>query len=149
MKSFVALLALAWFAVTPCLAEDKPDTPTSLPGGKVVSAEQAKKMADGGGVQFFDTRSPLNFGKGHISGAKVVAYKEKSDFTASFDASSDKFEVEKLPADKGAKIVIYSDGQKGWKSYKAAVVAIKAGHKNVMWMRDGFSSWEAKGYPGE
>lgn len=150
MKSFVALLAFAaFFAVSPTQAEDKPDTPRTLSGGKVIGVEEAKKLADSRAAQFIDTRSPLNFGKGHVPGAKVAAYKEKSDFTPDFDASADKFDLDKLPADKAAKVVIYSDGPKGWKSYKAAVTAIKVGYKNVMWMRDGTTAWEAKGYAFE
>ena len=78
-----------------------------------------------------------------------TAYKEKSDFKPDFDVSVDSFEVDKLPADKAAKIVIYSDGPAGWKSYKAAVLAIKAGYKNVFWMREGFAGWTAKSYPVE
>jgi rhodanese-related sulfurtransferase len=45
--------------------------------------------------------------------------------------------------------VFYSDGLTGWKSYKAAVLAVKAGYKNVMYMRGGFAEWEAKGAPVE
>lgn len=140
---------LLFLAATVALAEDKPDTPNSLPGGKVISVEDAKKLVDSKGAIFLDTRSVINFGKGHIPGATSVSYKEKSDFKVDFDASQDQLDLSKLPADKAAKLVFYSDGPKGWKSYKAAVVAIKSGYKSVMWMRDGSSVWIAKGYPTE
>ncbi|MEY4503962.1 MAG: hypothetical protein RL154_254, partial [Pseudomonadota bacterium] len=65
------------------------------------------------------------------------------------DLSTDSIDLSKLPADKKAQIVFYSDGAKGWKSYKAASIAVKAGYKNVMWMRGGLSSWESKNYPIE
>lgn len=143
---FALLLGLVG---APALAADKPDTPTTLPGGKVVAAEEAKKLLDAQGASFFDTRAALNYGKGHVPGAQLIAYKEKSEFKADFDASADQFELAKLPADKAAKVVIYSDGPAGWKSYKAAVLAIKAGHKNVMWMREGYAGWTAKGLPSE
>lgn len=149
MKSLLALSAALLFATTPALAEDKPNTPTTLPGGKVVTVEEAKKLSDDKSAQFFDTRNLINFGKGHVPGAKAVTYKEKSEFKADFNAAADSFELDKLPADKNAKIVIYSDGPAGWKSYKAAVLSIKAGHKNVMWMRDGFTGWTTKSYPTE
>lgn len=149
MKRLVALSAALLFAAAPVLAQDKPDTPTTLQGGKVVTVEEAKKLSDDKSAQFFDTRSLINFGKGHVPGAKAVSYKEKSEFKADFNAAADSFELDKLPADKAAKIVLYSDGPGGWKSYKAAVLSIKAGHKNVMWMRDGFTGWTAKGYPAE
>lgn len=130
-------------------ADDKPATPATLKGGGVVSIDDAKKLSDSKGAQFFDTRAALNYGKGHVPGAKSISYKEKSDFKEDFDGSQDQFELAKLPEDKNAKIVFYSDGPKGWKSFKAAALSVKAGYKNVMWMRDGFEGWTAKGYPNE
>jgi rhodanese-related sulfurtransferase len=149
MKFINGLLAAIILVVNPAWAEDKPDTPTTLQGGKVITVDEAKKLSDDKAAQFFDTRNLVNFGKGHVPGAKAVSYKEKSGFKADFDSAADSFELDKLPADKAAKIVIYSDGPSGWKSYKAAVLSIKAGHKNVMWMRDGFAGWTAKGYAAE
>ena len=86
----------------------------------------------------------MNFGKGHVPGAVTAAYKEKSEPVASFDASEDSFELDKLPKDKAATIVFYSDGPTGWKSYKAAVLSVKAGYKNVMYMRGGMNDWSDK-----
>lgn len=145
----VFTLALTGFAAAPAMAADKPDTPTALPGGKIVSADEARKLLDAKSAAFFDTRAALNFGKGHVPGAQLISYKEKSEFKPDFDAAADQFEIAKLPADKNAKVVIYSDGPAGWKSYKAAVSAIRGGHKNVMWMREGYAGWTAKGLPSE
>lgn len=147
MAIFFAACVLS---IAPAIAADeRPDTPTTLKGGKAISIDEAKGLLDKKGAAFFDTRAVINFGKGHVPGATMVAYKEKSDFKPDFDVSQDSFELAKLPADKNVKIVIYSDGPKGWKSYKASVLAINAGHKNVMWMRDGFTGWTAKGLPVE
>ncbi|MBL8397697.1 MAG: rhodanese-like domain-containing protein [Candidatus Accumulibacter sp.] len=144
---FVSVLALSCL-ITPALsADDKPDTPTKLRGGKVVSVDEAKGLLDKKAAAFFDTRNALNFGKGHIPGATIVSYKEKSDFSPTFDASQDTFELGKLPGEKNAQVVFYSDGPKGWKSFKAATLAVNAGYKNVMWMRDGFAGWTAKNLP--
>jgi rhodanese-related sulfurtransferase len=54
-----------------------------------------------------------------------------------------------LPADKGASIVFYSDGPSGWKSYKATVLSVGAGYRNVLWMREGFAGWTARNLPVE
>lgn len=143
---FSSLVAAAGAGIA---ADDKPATPNSLKGGNAVSVDDAKKLSDGKAAAFFDTRAAINFGKGHVPGAKSISYKEKSDFKEDFDGSQDQFELAKLPEDKNAKIVFYSDGPKGWKSFKAAALSIKAGYKNVMWMRDGFEGWTAKGYPNE
>jgi 3-mercaptopyruvate sulfurtransferase SseA len=120
-----------------------------LPGGKVVQVDEARALLDGRRALFVDTRSVVNFGKGHVPGAISAAYKEKSEATPQFDAALDSFELDKLPKDKAATIVFYSDGPTGWKSYKAAVLSIKAGHRNVLYMRGGFSDWVARQAPVE
>lgn len=150
MKFLIVTAAFAalTLASSPVLA-NKPETPTSISGAKVVSVDEAKGLAASKAAVFIDTRNPMNFGKGHVPGAVTAAYKEKSEPVENFDASQDSFTMEKLPADKSAKIVFYSDGPTGWKSYKAAVLAVKAGYKNVMYMRGGFAEWEAKGAPVE
>jgi 3-mercaptopyruvate sulfurtransferase SseA len=136
---FAAVMLVA--AMTTAMAAD---TPTTLSGGKVISVEEGQAQV--GKARFYDMRKAINFGKGHIKGAVALPYTEKSKKTADFDATQDRFDVSRLPADKNAPIVFYSDGPTGWKSYKAAVFAIKAGHKNVMWMRGGVTDWKAKGY---
>lgn len=143
------LVALTLTSLSGARADDPPPTPTSLAGAKVISAAEAKALLDAKGAHFFDTRSVLNFGKGHIPGAVTASYKEKSDKNASFDASKDEFALAALPADKNAKIVFYSDGPTGWKSYKATVLAVKAGYKNVHYLRGGFQDWTANAWPVE
>lgn len=144
----ISVLLLVLMTETVSAAE-KPETPTTLRGGKIISAEEAKALLDKKDVVFFDMRSPINYGKGHIPGAASLPYKEKSEWSKDFDSSKDEFIISKLPSDKNAGMVFYSDGPTGWKSYKAAVLAIKAGYKNVMWYRSGSDMWEKKGYPLE
>ena len=143
------LSALAMLAASlTCVAQDKiPSTPATLAGGKVVTADEAKKLLDGKSAVFFDTRSAMNFGKGHVPGATAIPYVEKSEFAENFDASKDRFDLTKLPADKNAALVFYSHGPTGWKSYKAAVLAVRAGYKSVNYLRGGLEEWEAKKYP--
>lgn len=121
-----------------------PATPESLAGGKIISADEAKSLS--GKATFFDMRKALSYGKGHLPGAMPLPYGQKSDKTPDFDASKDKIKMSKLPADKATAIVFYSDGPTGWKSYKAAVTAIRSGYTNVMWFRGGASSWKDKGF---
>ena len=137
--------ALVLMLCAPALAADKPETPTTVSGFAIVTPEEARALV--GKASFYDLRSAINFGKGHVQGAKALPYGEKSGFTPDFDGSMDKFDMSRLPADKNATIVFYSDGPKGWKSYKAAVQASKAGYKNVKWMRAGTAGWQAKGLP--
>jgi rhodanese-related sulfurtransferase len=140
---------VAWTLACGAAWADKPETPASAPGIKVIGADEGKKLAHDKAAFFVDTRSPINFGKGRVPGAVLVSYKEKSEYVANFDASVDSFEMTKLPAEKNVKLVFYSDGPTGWKSYKAAVLASKAGYRQVMYMREGFAGWVAKGLPVE
>ena len=130
-------------------AQDRPDTPTSVPGGKIITVEEGKKLLDAKGAAFIDMRSAMGYAKGRVPGAVSATYTEKSDYVANFDASMDKMDSTKLPADKAKPLVFYGHGASGWKGYKGAVLAAKAGHKNVMFMRDGWAGWEAKAYPAE
>lgn len=149
-KSVAGLAAVFTLVVAPAVADEiRPDTPTSVNGARIISVDEAKGLLDRKAASFFDTRSPLNFGKGHVPGATLIAYKEKSAYAAGFDAKQDSFDIARLPADKKATIVIHSDGPSGWKSYKATVLAVKAGYRNVLWMRDGYVGWTAKGFPVE
>lgn len=147
------LLASALLLALPRPASGQSDgvtvTPTTLAGGRVITAEEARKLVDQKAAMVIDTRSPVNFGKSHVPGAVSIAYKESSDKTANFDGSVDQFDLSKLPADRNASIVIYSDGPTGWKSYKGAVLAVKGGYKKVMYLRGGWAEWTAKGFPAE
>lgn len=130
-----------------CIAQDPPPTPASAPGVEVITPQQAQSLL--GKAAFFDMRSAVNYGKGHVKGATALPYDQKSALVENFDASKDRFDTAKLPADKNAPIVFYSDGPTGWKSYKAARLASQAGYRNVKWMREGTAGWTAKGLPLE
>jgi rhodanese-related sulfurtransferase len=150
MKSIFRTLAtlMAVFGLSLAAnAADVPPTPTKVTGFEIVTPDQAKGLV--GKAQFFDMRSAVNYGKGHIKGAKAMPYDGKSENAENFDASKDKFDVAKLPADKNAALVFYSDGPTGWKSYKAATQASKAGYKQVKWMREGTAGWVKLGLPLE
>lgn len=148
-KAWTGVLgALVLLALAPGAAAGeapKPEAPAHLEGGTVITVREAKALLDAGQGRFFDMRSAVNYGKGHVPGAKALPYKEKSDYSASFDASLDSFDVGALPPDKNATVVFYSDGPTGWKSYKAAVLTVRAGYRNVKWMRSGFAGWTAAG----
>jgi rhodanese-related sulfurtransferase len=142
IKFALALAVGAPFAAPLHAAE----TPASLPGVKTVSAEEVKKMLDGG-VPVIDTRVAAEYAEKSIKGAKSVPYKEKSAKAAGFNAAEDSFDLAKLPADKNAPMVLFCNAGECWKSYKAAVVASKAGYTKVNWFRGGMPEWSAKGLP--
>lgn len=146
-KLGVAAMMLAMMGSA--IAQVQLPTPTTLAGGKVITAEDGRKLLDKKAGFFVDTRNVVNFGKGHVPGAHAIPYKGDSADVEAFDASKDKFDLSHLPPAKDQALVFYSDGPTGWKSYKASVWAIKAGYKNVNYMRAGWSDWQAKGFPSE
>ena len=147
VASWASLLAALLFSAL--LHAGAVPTPTSLDGGRIIDVDEAKGLLDGGEVHFIDTRSALNYGRGHVPGARLIPYGAKSEKRADFDASLDRFPLDRLPTDRDAALIFYSHGDTGWKSYKAAVLAIRAGHARVMWMRSGFAAWTAAGLPSE
>ena len=142
MKWTAAALLGLTFAAGALAAE----TPATLAGVKVVTVDEAKKLMDSG-VPMIDTRVAAEFAEKTIQGAKSVPYKEKSAKEVGFDASKDDFDLSKLPADKAAPIVFFCNAGECWKSYKASVVAQKAGYTKINWFRGGLPQWVAKGLP--
>lgn len=149
MNSILKTILTTIFVVTSFTANAAPrvDTPTTAVGFEVITVDQAKALI--GKAQFVDFRAAVNFGKGHIKGAIAIPYDNKSDDVVGFDVTKDKFDISKLPADKNALLVFHSGEVNGWKGYKAATVASKAGYKNIKWMREGMDGWVAKKYPLE
>jgi rhodanese-related sulfurtransferase len=140
------LLACAAAALAPAaLAQHTPET---LAGVRVVNAEEVRKL-QGSGVPVIDTRVANEFAEEHVKGAKSVPYKEKSAKAADFDAKLDTFDLAKLPADHDAPLVFYCNAGECWKSYKASVVAARAGYTRIHWFRGGMPEWKSKKLPTE
>ena len=72
---------------------------------------------------------------------------KKSAKDVKFDRTQDKFDLDKLPKDKTFPVIFFCNAGECWKSYKAAVLAVDAGYKNVYWMRGGMPEWVAAGLP--
>jgi rhodanese-related sulfurtransferase len=148
MYKILIVTLIALFAMSGLVYAENPIVPDGLSGAKVINAEECKKLIGGNG-KAFDVRNELEYGEGHLPGAIMLPYKEKSDKAANFDSSVDKFDISKLPSDKSIPVVFYCNGDRCWKSYKSSVAAIRAGYKNVNWFRGGLPEWKEKGYPIE
>lgn len=131
-----------------CMAASAQLTPETLAGTTVVTAAEVKKMM-ASGVPVIDTRVANEFAEEHIKGAKSVPYKEKSAKAANFDSSLDSFDLTKLPGDKNAPVIFYCNAGECWKSYKASMLAMRAGHKKVHWFRGGIPEWKTNKLPVE
>ena len=119
-------------------------TPRSLPGVTLVEAKDVTQLMQSGG-SYIDTRTEAEFKAGHVPGAKLVPYVEKSAKDADFKAEEDKFDITKLPSDKTSALIFACNGAECWKSFKASYAANKAGYTKVHWFRGGFPEWRAAG----
>lgn len=132
----------------PALVSAGPQTPYSIPGVTVISAEQAKTMVEKETL-IVDTRVANEYVEEHIKGAISVPYKEKSKKTVNYDPGVDSFDLSLLPSDKNTPVILYCNAGECWKSYKSSKAALKAGYKKVYWLRGGIPEWKAKGFPVE
>lgn len=150
MRKILVLLTVSalMFAIAGIAAAGKVPTPTDPPEKvKIVSAEKARELVKKKQIRVFDMRKALNYGKGHLPGAVSLPYKWTKKGHPS--QRTGKFDMSKLPSNKRTPVLFHSDGPNGWKSYYASMAAVKAGYKNVMWLREGFSRWKDRGYPIE
>lgn len=119
-------------------------TPRALPGATVVDAKAVAQLLQAGAT-YVDTRTEAEFKAGHVPGAVLLPYGEKSAKDADFDPALDKFEIAKLGADKNAELILACNGAECWKSFKATQAALKAGYRKVYWFRGGFPEWRTSG----
>ncbi len=123
-------------------------TPRNLPGATVVDAPAVAKLLEGG-ARYIDTRTDAEFKAGHVAGAKLIPYVEKSAKEADFNATQDQFDVAQLGTDRAALLVFACNGAECWKSFKASHAALKAGFTKVHWFRGGFPEWRSAGLKAE
>jgi rhodanese-related sulfurtransferase len=147
MKTLFAatVLAATLLPATPAFAQE---TPTTLNGVRVVTAEQTQELAARGAV-LVDTRTANEFAERTVRGAVLIAYRERSAKSVDFDRTQDAFDLSKLPADKAVPVVFFCNSGTCWKSYKASVLARDAGHRNVNWFRGGMPEWTAKNFASQ
>lgn len=145
-RSYLKIMSVLVLSQALSLSALAAETPATLAGAKLVGAAEVKQMLDSG-VPVIDTRVAAEYAEKTIKGAKSVPYKEKSAKDVGFDASQDQFDLSKLPADKAAPIVFFCNAGECWKSYKASVVAIKAGYSKINWFRGGMPEWVKAGLP--
>lgn len=120
-------------------------TPRALDGATLVEDPAAVEALLAKGARYIDTRNAEEFGAGHVPGATLVPYVEKSAKDPGYDAAQDQFEVQRLGADKAQALVFGCNGPECWKSFKASRAALKAGYTQVYWFRTGFPAWRASG----
>lgn len=137
MRKLVLILAVALGFASPVLAEE--DTPTSLQGVRIVTADELRTLLSQRAVKVYDLRKKASYVEGHIPGS-VNAARHYDEKDKTLDASV-------LDKDRATTVVFYSHGVSGWKSYWAAKSAVTSGYSNVLWLRGGYAEWEDKNLP--
>ncbi len=146
LSAVTMILAVTVVLAAPVWAE-KPLTPESYPGAKVVDTNWVKSKH--GNIKIYDVRKKGEYVEAHIAGAISSPYKEKSEKSADFDRSLDKLDLSDFPSNKSEPIVVQCNGARCWKSYKSTVWLVDDGYTNVHWYRDGFPEWKRAGLPVE
>lgn len=130
--SFLLAFTLAAVSAVPARAAE--ETPEHLEGVTIVSPEELRPLLDRG-VRVYDLRKKASYADGHVPGAESAA--------EHYDATENTLNTGFLGPNRSDRIVFYSHGSTGWKSYHAARNAVEAGYNNVMWMRGGYEDWQA------
>jgi len=103
---------------------------------KLITTDELKNLLDTkASMTVIDARNPEEYQEVHIKGAISLPIKQWDKY------------VDRLPADKSAKIIFYCNGVKCGKSKKAAIKAIENGYTNVYVYAEGIPVWEEKGMP--
>jgi rhodanese-related sulfurtransferase len=98
---------------------------------KMLDAQQATQLLNGGGALLIDVRESGEFAREHIAGARHVPLSE-------FDATA-------LPAGRPVILCCAS----GNRSQTAARRLLAAGHCDIAHLRGGLAAWKAAGLPVE
>ena len=136
-RHFAAFATAACMALSPIAAAAAELSPENIDGATTVTAEAAYDLFNAG-VVFVDVRKASDFDAGRVPGAVHL------------DVSSDLTE-ESLGAvvAKSDPVVFYCNGHSCLRSSEATVMAIGWGYSEVYYLRDGYPSWEAAGFPIE
>ena len=137
MKTSRVLLAAAALLVSPLYAEDAAHA-VAVPAGvaKNVSPDEAEKLLkDNPKIVVLDVRTPEEFAKGHIAGAKNVDFKA-ADF------------AEKVAAlDKSKTYLVHCAA--GGRSSKTLDLMKDKSFAAIYHLNEGFKAWEKAGKPVE
>ncbi len=109
-----------------------PGTPVSVAGGGTYWEITPAQLAGLEAESYFMADTDANY-IGEISGTDLFIK------PANISANMNKF-----PADKNAKIVLYCT--MGLQSQDAAVILVKAGYTRVMELKGGITAWKNQGY---
>lgn len=121
-------------------------TPTSIPGGKVIGTRELSGLLQGGQGNLLLLHAYGSME--HLPGAvAVVPAAQGGSFDDEVQQGFGQYLQQATGGDKSKMLVAYCGGPQCWGSYNAALRAIRLGYRNVHWYRGGIEAWRQAGLP--
>ncbi|NWG72120.1 MAG: hypothetical protein HXY23_11000 [Parvularculaceae bacterium] len=121
-------------------------TPASIPGGQVITTKGLVALVQGKDVPYF--LFDVLGGPEVLPGAIPAAWLSQP---GTFQDQTQQQMVERFRQGTQGRndvpMIFYCLSTQCWMSYNAALRAINAGYKNVLWYRGGIEAWKAAGLP--
>lgn len=136
------MFQVVWLTVLFVLSNNalaKEETPTSLTGATVVTAEKV--------IALFDELDELIIVDSRKNSDRIKGFIPDSLHLANTETNADS--LAKIIATKATPVVFYCNGITCKRSYEAAQIAIKLGYSEVYWFRGGIAEWRANSFPVE
>ncbi len=121
-----------------------------------VSAEWLHKSLNEENIVVIDARGPKAYEKGHIEGARVVAWQGLSKMDVEFategwgtlkDADAMSEAISALGLTKDSEVIVYADALNGWGEEGRILWTLQAaGIENVKMLDGGVDAWNNSGY---
>ena len=121
-------------------------TPASIPGGQLITTQGLAALVKGAQVPFivFDV-----LGQGEMLPNAVPAawLAQPGAFNDVVQQQAEQLLGQRTQGRKDVALVFYCLSRECWMSYNAALRAIHAGYRNVLWYRGGIEAWKWAGLP--
>ena len=121
-------------------------TPTSIPGGQVISTEALYGMMqqNPNGFLLLDVLGSGQYLPQAQAAAPAAAPGSFSDQT---QQEFGQYLSQTTGGNKATPLVLYCQSTQCWMSYNAALRAVNLGYTRVLWYRGGLEAWQAAGLP--
>jgi PQQ-dependent catabolism-associated CXXCW motif protein len=124
-------------------------TPTTIPGGRVVSTQQlAQWLQASEGQQGRVLLLHAILSREHLPNALPAAPAlQGGSFDDQVQQALGDYLKKVTGGDRSRTLVTYCQGVQCWGSYNAALRAMRLGYTNVYWYRGGLDAWKQAGLP--
>jgi PQQ-dependent catabolism-associated CXXCW motif protein len=121
-------------------------TPTEIPGGKLITTQELMALQQSAGQKLV-LLEVLGAPQTLPNAFRAVPAAAPGNFKDQTQQQFAQVLQQLTRGDTNAPIVTYCANPECWMSYNAALRAINAGYRNVMWYRGGLEAWQRAGQP--